>query len=241
MALTQAQLVKMDITQMWEAYEKLKIDRDSFDQLTLQLSTTVHKIDKMEEKVQKLTDELAISKNVNSVLKNSVTMLQRKMNNAEQYGRRENVEVSGVPHNAQNLEEKLIALLKKIDVNVKPSDIAACHPLKREGTAIIRFVNRKNADLALKNSKRLKNLDNSDVWGKRCVNFINSNLSPANLKLRWQWKVLKAKQLIHSFGVDTRGVWLKKSENQPKKRIEIEADLDIFLPGDVSFETFYNN
>ena len=110
----------------------------------------------MEKNFVELHSELAITKKANSVLKKAVTQLQRDVSQMDQYGRRSNIEVSGVPSDTPELEEKIIKLLKTIDVNITPLDIVACHPLKRKNTAIVRFQNRKHAELALKNARRLK-------------------------------------------------------------------------------------
>ena len=116
--------------------------------------------------MEKIRSELAVTKTVNATLKNTVTELQRKMNHLDQYGRRDNIEISGVPKNVENLEDKMIALLGKIDVVVNPADIVACHPLKREGAAIIRFVNRKHAYAALKNAKKIEKPGYDRCMGK---------------------------------------------------------------------------
>ena len=239
MSFSESQFTKLSTQEMWNEYSKLKVNKDSFDKLSVQLSTTVAKIDKLEQTVTKLSSELAISKTVNQSLKRSYCELQSRVNQIDQYSRRENIEISGVPNNCTQLEEKVIALLKSIDVTVRPSDIVACHPLKREGTTIVRFLNRKNADMALKNAKKLKNKDTSEVWGKNCKNFINVNLSPANLKLRWLCKSLKERGLVYGFGVDSRGVWYRTGENGTKTRVEIKEDLEKFLPAQyVSLEDF---
>ena len=239
MSLSQEQFGRLTKEEMYLAYAELKIARRAFDNLSLQLATTIEKFAAMQNNIEKLTSELAITKNVNSYLKESVSSLQRKIISLEQYGRRENIEISGVPKNTADLEQKLVQLLKTIDVNVQSSDIVACHPLKREGTAIIRFQNRKHADLALKNAKKLTGADNTQIWGTKTINYINPNISPANLKLRWMSKKLKEANRIHRFGVDARGVWLKLSEEDRKTRVEINEDLERFIPADVSFEIFF--
>ena len=192
MALTESQFIKLPIEDMWRAYAKLRIYKDAFDQLTLQLSTAISNIDKLEKRVIEMGSELAISKNVNSVLKKSVIQLQRNVMQLDQYGRRENVEISGVSSSTQDMETKVIKLLKSIDVEINPSDIVACHPLRRKDTAIVRFQNRKHAELALKNAKKLKGKDTSDIWGSNRVNYINVNLSPVNMKMRYWCKKLKS-------------------------------------------------
>ena len=176
-----------------------------------------------------MDSELAITKQVNVVLKESVHSLQKRINEMDQYTRRDNIEVSGVPENVSNLEEKAIELFKKIDVKVSPQDIVACHPLKRKGTIIIRFLNRKNAEKALKNRSQLRNVNTAGIWGQHCNNYINTNLSPENLKLRWFSKKLHAAQVIAKFGTDTKGVWIVPDEGGRKKRILSKEDLECLL------------
>ena len=233
MALSENEFKGMSIEQMWDAYSRMKVDRDSFDQLTLQLSCTVSKIDKLEKVVTRFESELALTRNANKVLSASLSTLRRKVNHLDQYGRRENIEISGIPKTTANLEEKVISLLSKIDVKVTKSDIVACHPLKRDGQVIVRFVNRKNADLALRNRKKLRSINTGDNQF-----YINTNLSPANLKIRWYCKHLKASKLIHSFGVDGSGIWVKKNEGDHKRRIEDKEDLELYTTAEVSLESF---
>ena len=47
----------------------------------------------------------------------------------EQYGKRNNLEITGIPDDVsdENLEEKVIQVLSEIQVNVSSSNIEACH------------------------------------------------------------------------------------------------------------------
>ena len=58
-----------------------------------------------------------------------VISLEENSNSLEQYGRRNNFEITGIPDDVfdQNLEKKVIEILDKIDVNVYRKDIEACH------------------------------------------------------------------------------------------------------------------
>ena len=58
-----------------------------------------------------------------------VISLEENSNSLEQYGRRNNLEITGIPDDVfdQNLEEKVIEILDKIDVNVYRKDMEACH------------------------------------------------------------------------------------------------------------------
>ena len=75
---------------------------------------------------------------VNQRLRNKINNLQKKAisleensNSLERYGRRNILEISGIPDdiNDQNLEEKVTEILDKVDVNVSSKDIEACHQI----------------------------------------------------------------------------------------------------------------
>ena len=65
-----------------------------------------------------------LRKKVN-VLENKVLTLESEHNSLEQYGRRNNIEITGIPNNVpdQNLEEKVVDILNEISVEVLPKDI----------------------------------------------------------------------------------------------------------------------
>ena len=62
-------------------------------------------------------------------LENKVMSLEMNGNHLEQYGRRNNLEITGIPDDIsdENLEEKVIQVLSEIQVNVSSSDVEACH------------------------------------------------------------------------------------------------------------------
>ena len=64
-----------------------------------------------------------------NVLENKILTLESERNSLEQYGRRNNIEITGIPGSApdQNLEEKVVDILNEKSVTVSPKDIEACH------------------------------------------------------------------------------------------------------------------
>ena len=95
--------------------------------------------------------------------------IEKAVANCEQYTRRENFEVSGIPADVADeiLEEKVLDIVNivtgRTDDNplrtpLLPTDIHACHRLKKEQgedvpKVIVRMVNRKNTIEVLKNKK----------------------------------------------------------------------------------------
>ena len=103
-------------------------------------------------------------------LEKKVISLEGNGNLLEQYGRRNNLEITGIPDEIkdEDLEEKVIEILNKIDVNVSTKDIEACHRIgkSRENSkkTIIQFVNRKYAKKALLNKKRSEKHQQIFYW-----------------------------------------------------------------------------
>ena len=80
-----------------------------------------------------------------------------------QYGRRNSVEITGVPEQVQqeDLESHVINIFKEAKVSVhgrslEPFDMEACHRIGKRNVVIARFVNRKFAREALYNGRNLK-------------------------------------------------------------------------------------
>ena len=65
-----------------------------------------------------LTSELNVVKNVNNILEKRIVNLEKQLSKNEQYGRRNNVEISGVSNQIadQDLEENIIKICKDPDI-----------------------------------------------------------------------------------------------------------------------------
>ena len=117
---------------------------------------------------------------------NIIIELEKAVAEHQQYTRRNNVEIAGIPDSTTQelLEDKVIQLAGSIDIKLQSSDIEACHRLKKSKNpnmpqvTIVRFINRKHAELLHRNKKKLtkKSLTNIGL-GKHKIYIIN-NLCP---------------------------------------------------------------
>ena len=85
-------------------------------------------------------------------MENKIIDLEIQNNNLDQYSRRNNVEISGIPQSVSDnqLEEKVVDILKAIDVSITTNEIEACHRLgKKKKNVIVRVINRKHCLKAL--------------------------------------------------------------------------------------------
>ena len=178
-----------NFSELFLKLEKTMLSRfDGVDKELLNLKDIVIKNLQLEN--QKLRAKVGI-------LEKKITTLEENGNQLEQYGRRNNLEITGIPDSIddKNLEGKVIEILGKIDVKVSGNDIEACHRIgkSRDNSkkTIIRFVNRKNAKKALLNRKELKTIGKSSIGLSNTDIFINENLTPMNNKLAFICRKLK--------------------------------------------------
>ena len=84
--------------------------------------------------VKNLQDENKRLKTKVNVLENKIIDLEIQNNNVDQYSRRNNVEISGIPQSVSDnqLEEKVVDILKAIDVNIISNEIELFITLERK-------------------------------------------------------------------------------------------------------------
>ena len=135
---------------------------------------------------RELKKEISILTKENDELYEKCYDIESQCNYSNQYSRRSNLEIKGIAENIQqsDLEKHIIGVLQSIGIIVESYDIVAVHRLGKiiEGkvrSVIIRFVNRKNAELDIKRSYKLFTSSNNTF--KRY--FISDNLSPATRRI----------------------------------------------------------
>ena len=109
--------------------------------------------------IENLQNENKRLKTKVNVLENKIIDLEIQNNNVDQYSRRNNVEISEIAQSVSDnqLEEKIVQILKAIGVNITSNEIEVCHRLrKRKKNVIVRVINRKYFLKALGNKKKLK-------------------------------------------------------------------------------------
>ena len=81
------------------------------------------------ESNEKLNSQFIVVKKVNTVLEKHVIELEKHQAKAEQYSRRNNVEISGIPHEIldNNLEDKVIDICKDAGIEIGHMGIEGCH------------------------------------------------------------------------------------------------------------------
>ena len=132
-----------------------------------------------------------------SYLDKKVVSLEAKHNILEQYGRRNNIEITGIPDTVQDnqLENKVIEILDAIGIGTKSVDFEDCHRVgKSKNTSkkvIARFVNRKLVEKVLCKRKQLRTIYKTSIGLHNATIFLNQNLTPKNNKIAYHCRKLK--------------------------------------------------
>ena len=138
-----------------------------------QVSCLSENLTKLMESNEKLSQFIVVKK-VNTLLEKPVIELEKSQAKAEQYSWRNNVAISGIPHEIldNNLEDKVIDICKDAGIEIGHMDIEGCHrlPLSRNNAGdtkcvIVKFVNRKHSEdmLRLKIASSRSKVFNSNL------------------------------------------------------------------------------
>ena len=119
----------------------------------------------------------------NHHFKNRIKNMEIDFLQFTQYSRRENIEISNIPESIpqKDLEYHVIMVLKELGLEIYSYDLVGVHRIGKQyanknRNVIVRFINRKNAYLALEHNNVLRQT--------RYYNyFINENMCPENRRI----------------------------------------------------------
>ena len=152
----------------------------------------IKRLEKIEKENKYLKKEVNDLYNYADECDDKIYSLEKQVNQIDQYIRRENITISGLPDNlpTEILEENVIKVLDSINVSVSSKDIVACHRLEKTkkekakddpSKVIVRFMNRKNVVSCLKNKKKLSETRETLGYPKNL--YINEHLCPSNQQI----------------------------------------------------------
>ena len=172
-----------------------------------------------------------LSKDLKQVKKELETSI-KQLNDLEQYGRRDCIEISGIPQEEnENAEALIIKTGAMHDIPVEPKDIQACHRLgKRHDAPIIcKFLNRKMATAFLAAKKHTKKPFRGDKLGFKdlpeCKIYINESLTKRNKDLMYKVRMKKQENNWKFIWSRNRTIYARKDENSEFLRINDEKDI----------------
>ena len=206
-----------------------------------QIADSITDIETLKETILAITEKLSEFVEVNSRLMQRVEELTKNQDNIydqlydhkvdltslDQYGRRENVEICGIPETIkqEDLLPHIVEVMKSMGLKrITEKDIHNYHRIGKQSNSrprnvIIRFVNRKTAFTLLKNKKKLNS-------GRYKRYFIIENLCPYNKQIFNKLYRLKKNKDIHSLWTFNGNVFVKVTENDERTQVFHLDDID---------------
>ncbi len=141
-----------------------------------------------------------------SKLSNELHDVDIRVIECEQYPRRNNIVISGIPDNVSHnhLKDKVLDICGAIGLQLNDEDISACHRLPKNrnvrwpAKTIIRFVNRENVDYCLSHRDRLKSRPVRNKLDGMNLRFFE-NLCKSNNDVLRMCKWLQENDHIHAY------------------------------------------
>ena len=193
------QEMKEDILiQLQNENSSLKTEVDNLKQ---ELSTKSNVIESLKTKLDRVVNSKADL--------DEISNLEREKSEMQQYIRRNNVEIVGIPDAVKqcDLKSKVIEIGKAVNIEISPKEIEACHRLYKSQNqhgpkrTIVRFVNRKLAENLIKKGREFKKRDVFEKANLSDKIYINNNLCSYYRFLWGKVKSLYNRKAIDSFWV----------------------------------------
>ena len=225
--LRELNAVKYELEQLRTSQQ---FNSDKFDDLSKEIKKMATTNKKNELTATKLSKELT---DLEKVKKEEFF----KIDQLEQYGRRLNLEFDGVPNQKnENVTDIVIEISKKLDVEVRRSDISIAHRLPPKKfkandsaswppTIIAQFTNKRMRNEIFAKRKKAKEMTDFPVDEMTNL-YINENLTQFRKRLFWSTKQTAKAKKFKFFWTTNGQIWIKKNESEDAIPIRCEDDLD---------------
>ena len=201
------------------------------DDINNRLTTLEKENKKLKKDLSKVKNQVQDLEEINDEKWDNIYVLEKQLNRLDQYGRRENVEIVGIPNDVsdRDLEIEVIKILRVIGLDhIEHYNIVACHRIgskDRNGrrNTIVRFVNRKDAIKCLK-SKR--NVYKCKSMGYNNL-YIAENLCPAYKSIYENLIQLKDNGIINKVWSFNGVINYKRTDDEREKPLKVFHEYDI--------------
>lgn len=158
-----------------------------------------------------------------------IRQLEQRLAKQEQYSRRNQLEIRQADQKEnENVEDLVISIAKKLDVNLMKTDIEAAHRLKsapgKTPAIIVQTSSRKMRDQILNQKKKI--ITNNDIFGNGSGRiYIGESLCPYYKNLLWKAKCTAKITDFKYVWWNGKGVMMRKEDNSKPINIESEEVL----------------
>lgn len=204
----------------------------SYEQLNQQLVDNTKALQEQTEKVIKYLEIVENLTTENKKLKEKIQQLEERIDDDEQYARRNCVEIQGVPVKDNNVVGTVIHVGKALGMDIEETMIDACHTLGKRPNSqgppgiIVKFVRRMDADLLLakKRGKRDFSTRHLNLASDNPI-YVNESLTAERRRLFALAREAKRKNNYKWIWVRGGKIFLRKEDNGPVIVITRQSDL----------------
>jgi hypothetical protein len=202
------------------------------------LSSNSETLVRLEEIIKAQQAIILTLRTENTNLKKNVDVLNDRVDSLEQYGRRNTLEIHGIPSaGGENTRDLVLATCKAVGVNLGPEAIDSCHRLPKGANQhspgiIVKFVRRDDAHMVLDRKKHVRNLSTRavGVHGEERPIFINLSLTVVRRKILSQVKKLQKNHGFKYVWVDRAGsVKVRPIDKGKVSTINTDKELEAFI------------
>ncbi|XP_046687233.1 uncharacterized protein LOC124372864 [Homalodisca vitripennis] len=206
---------------------------NSYEALNSKVDDSLKVNTDLSEKLSKFITTIERLESENVQLKVKLHALESRLEEQEQYTRRNCIEIQGVPVRNNNVMDTVKDVGKALGMEIKEEMIDACHTLGKRKDAegppgiIVKFVRRTDADnlLAKRRAKAQFSTRHLNLGTDNPV-YLNESLTPARRML-----LKKARDFRRTNGYKwlwVRGgkILMRKEDNGPVINVKCQSDLD---------------
>ena len=220
--------------EMWKLLKRIEINTTALleenRQLRKSLEFTQTEVQELKSCNVLLTTRIEALEAREKIADKTIHDLEEKYDDIEQYSRKFNLEIHGIPERKEeDITQIILDLAEAIDADVREEDIDICHRVyKAEGKArpiIVKFTNYDSKYEMYSKRLRLRKVDNREKFGVERV-FINENLTSRRALLYSKVrKKVKDNSVWNTWTMDGK-IFLRKSPTGRPIRIKTEDDIN---------------
>ena len=220
--------------EMWKLLKRIEINTTTLleenRQLRKSLEFTQSEVEGLKTCNELLTTRIESLEEREKLVNKTMHDLEEKYDDIEQYSRKFNLEIHGIPERKEeDITQIILDLAEVIDADVREEDIDICHRLyKAEGKArpiIVKFTNYDSKYEMYSKRLRLRKVNNRQKFGVERV-FINENLTSRRALLYSKVrKKVKDNSDWNTWTMDGK-IFLRKSPTGRPTRIKVEDDIN---------------
>lgn len=218
--------IKAELAGLNEKYHDVVVKLDCLVNMMERISTLEGQVGMLNGNIARLEEE-------NRTKSETIKNLQGRLNQNEQYSRKETIEIREVPQTSgENVDELVVSLARKLSVNLSINDISSAHRLKaargKTPAIIVRFVSRRKKEelMARKGTVVTRGELVRDGGSGRV--YLGDSLSPHYKQLLWKSRE-KAKGLGYKYVWWKGSVCVRKTDVSAVVKITSEEDLDLII------------